>query len=134
MCLLPFQYYLFSMCVFLFNLLVVVFIRLLDYYNIICFSILYFVVTAFLIIVRLCWLHLSCFFLLHPSNFKNLNVLNKNLTNIPLMKTLLTTTDIVLIFFICVSYSLYNCICNVSFYCDEFSYVWTICILFVLIS
>lgn len=69
---------------------------------------------------------LIAFIVLFPSSsieLQKFKCFKQKLTNIPLMKTLLTTTDIILIVLICVSYSLYNCICSVSFYCDEFSYV-----------
>lgn len=93
---LPFQSYLISVslctCV-LFNLLIVVFIRLFDHHNILFFDTQLFCNKVSLyrqIVLTVFIVHLRAFFLLHTCNFKNLNVLfpkkKKNLKNIPLMK------------------------------------------------
>lgn len=107
--LLPFQSYLISVslctCV-LFNLLIVVFIRLFDHHNIFCNKVSLYrqiVLTVFIV-------HLRALFLLHTCNFKNLNVLfpKKKSHKYPFDETrmtLMTTTDIILIFLILYSTS-----------------------------
>lgn len=97
---LPFQSYLISVslctCV-LFNLLIVVFIRLFDHHSILFFDTQLFCNKVSLyrqIVLTLFIVHLRAFFLLHTCNFKNLTQM-----------TLMITTDIILIFLILYSTS-----------------------------
>lgn len=114
---LPFQSYLISVslctCV-LFNLLIVVFIRLFDHHNILFFDTQLFCNKVSLyrqIVLTVFIVHLRAFFLLHTCNFKNLNVLfqkKKKSQKYPFdetQMTLMTTTDIILIFLILYSTS-----------------------------
>lgn len=116
MLILPFQSYLISVslctCV-LFNLLIVVFIRLFDHHNILFFDTQLFCNKVSLyrqIVLTLFIVHLRAFFLLHTCNFKNLNVLfpKKKSHKYPFdetQMTLMITTDIILIFLILYSTS-----------------------------
>lgn len=114
---LPFQSYLISVslctCV-LFNLLIVVFIRLFDHHNILFFDTQLFCNKVSLyrqIVLTVFIVHLRALFLLHTCNFKNLNVLfpkKKKSQKYPFdetQMTLMTTTDIILIFLILYSTS-----------------------------